>query len=88
MIAGTPGIWERMPRYVAAWPGIHAMTVTNAMPAGETACQISRHNLQKQVRCVKLHSCSLADDIIATHRVPLHRTESTDSPRLRGDALR
>ena len=50
MIVCTPGIWERMPRYVAAWPGIHAMTVTNAMPADKIACQILNHKLEG--RCI------------------------------------
>ncbi len=28
----SPGIAEALPRYEAAWPGIHAITVTKAIP--------------------------------------------------------
>ena len=64
------------------------MTVTNAMPADETACQILNHNLERQMHCIKPTSDGLADNSIAARRIALRRTESSDSPRLRIDALR
>ena len=64
------------------------MTVTNAIPADETACQILNHNLESQMHCIKPTSDGLADNRIAARCIALHNMESSDSPRLRRGAMR